>query len=153
VNGLAFENKAELHKHFSTHCFNETWKLIDKENRSDEKNEEMVHYAIASLFHWSKREDCTNRQKSIGCWQISRCYALVGNLEQAEKYGKLCLEFSENEEPFYLSYAHEALARTAALAGKTEEKNKYIKIARNLAKKIKEKDEKELILADLITIT
>ena len=78
---------------------------------------------------------------------------LSRNLEQAEKYGKLCLEFSENEEPFYLSYAHEALARTAALAGKTEEKNKYIKIARNLAKKIKEKDEKELILADLITIT
>ena len=113
----------------------------------------MVHYAIASLFHWSKREDCTNRQKSIGCWQISRCYALVGNLEQAEKYDKLCLEFSENEEPFYLSYTHETLARTAALAGKTEEKNKYIKIARNLAKKIKEKDEKELILADLITIT
>ena len=30
---------------------------------------------------------------------------------------------------------------------------KYIKIVRNLAKIIKEKDEKELILADLITIT
>jgi hypothetical protein len=30
VNDLDFENKAELHKHFSTHCFNETWKLIDK---------------------------------------------------------------------------------------------------------------------------
>ena len=150
---LDFENKAALHKHFSTHCFKESWKLIDKENRSNEENEEMVHYAMASLFHWSKREDCTDRHKSIGCWQVSRCYALADNLEQAERNGKLCLEFSEHEDPFYVGYAHEALARTAALAGKTEEKNKYIKIARNLAKKIKEKDEKELILADLITIT
>ena len=135
MNGLAFENKAELHKHFSTHCFNETWKLIDKENRSDEENEEMVHYAIASLFHWSKREDCTNRQKSIGCWQVSHCYVLAEDFKQAAPLDKLCLEFSENEESFYLSYAHEALARTAALAGKTEEKNKYIKITRNLTKK------------------
>jgi hypothetical protein len=47
VTGLAFENKAALQKHFSTHCFNEAWKLIDKENRSDEENEEMVHYAMA----------------------------------------------------------------------------------------------------------
>ena len=133
MNDLDFENKAELHKHFSTHCFNETWKLIDKENRSDEKNEEMVHYAIASLFHWSKREDCTNRQKSIGCWQVSHCYVLAEDFKQAAPLDKLCLKFSENEESFYLSYAHETLARTAALAGK--KKKIYIKIARNLTKK------------------
>ena len=150
MNGLAFENKAELHKHFSTHCFNETWKLIDKENRSDEEYEEMVHYAIASLFHWSKREDCTNRQKSIGCWQVSHCYVLAEDFKQAAPLDKLCLEFSENEESFYLSYAHETLARTAALAGK---KKKIKKNCQKPDQKIKDKDEKELILADLITIT
>jgi len=98
--------------------------LIDKENRSDEEYEEMVHYAIASLFHWSKLEDCTNRQKSIGCWQVSHCYVLAEDFKQAAPLDKLCLEFSENEESFYLSYAHETLARTAALAGK---KKKNIK--------------------------
>jgi len=107
--------------------------LIDKENRSDEEYEEMVHYAIASLFHWSKREDCTNRQKSIGCWQVSHCYVLAEDFKQAAPLDKLCLKFSENEESFYLSYAHETLARTAALAGK--KKKIYIKIARNLTKK------------------
>ena len=126
MNGLAFENKAELHKHFSTHCFNETWKLIDKENRSDEEYEEMVHYAIASLFHWSKREDCTNRQKSIGYWQVSHCYVLAEDFKQAAPLDKLCLEFSENEESFYLSYAHETLARTAALAGKKKKIKKKL---------------------------
>lgn len=149
---LDFKNKTELHKHFSTHCFNKAWELIDNTNRSEEETEEMVHYAMASLFHWSKREDCTDRHKSIGCWQVSRCYALAGELDQAERYGKLCLDFSENEEPFYLGYAHEALARVHALNGNTKEKEKHLNIANDLSAKIKDKEEKELLLTDLKTI-
>ena len=77
---LNFKNQTDLHKHFSTHCFNKAWELIDKTDQSEEKTEEMVHYAIASLFHWSKRDDCTDRHKSVGCWQVSRCYALAGDV-------------------------------------------------------------------------
>ncbi|MCH7762611.1 MAG: hypothetical protein IIB95_02570 [Candidatus Marinimicrobia bacterium] len=152
MSDLHFKNQAELHKHFSIHCFNKAWELIDKTDRSEEETEEMVHYAMASLFHWSKREDCTERHKSIGCRQVSRCYALAGDLDQAERYGKLCLEFSENEEPFYLGYAHETLARVHALNGNTKEKGKHLNIARSLSETIKDKEEKELLLADLKTI-
>ena len=152
MSELDFKNQTELHKHFSTHCFNKAWELIDKTDRSEEKTEEMVHYAIASLFHWSKRDDCTDRHKSVGCWQVSRCYALAGDPEQAERYGRLCLEFSENDEPFYLGYAHEALARVYALTGNTKEKEKHLNIARDLSDKINDKEEKELHLADLKTI-
>lgn len=63
-----FENRTELQKHFSTHCFNEAWKLIDKKERTFKETEDMVHFAMASIYHWSKREDCTDRQKSIGSW-------------------------------------------------------------------------------------
>lgn len=153
VPKLDFENKTELHKHFSTHCFNEAWKLIDKKDRSAEENEEMVYYAMASLFHWSKREDCTDRHKSIGCWQVSHCYALTGDLIQAERFGKLCLQFSVNEEPFYIGYAHEALARVFWLSGKIEEKEKHLTSANQLSEKINNKEEKDLLLADLKTIS
>jgi len=149
---LDFKNKAELHKYFSKHCFNKAWDLIDKTDRTDEESEEMVHYAMASLFHWSKRDDCTDRHKSVGCWQVSRCYALDGNLKYAERYGKLCLEFSENDEPFYLGYAHEALARVNALSGNMEEKEKHFNIAIDLSEKIKDKEEKEILLTDLKSI-
>jgi hypothetical protein len=147
-----FGNKAELHKHFSTHCFNEAWNLIDKVNRSPEETDEMVHYAMASLYHWGKRKDCTNRHRSIGSWQVSRCYTLAGKLEQAERYGKLCLKFSENEEPFYVGYAHEALSRVYGLNGETDLKNDHFQIANNLSERIKDKEEKDLLLADLKTI-
>lgn len=150
---LDFEKKAELHKYFSVHCFNEAWKLIDKQNRTSEENDEMVHYALASLFHWSKRKDCTDRHKSIGCWQIARCYALTRNLEQAERYGKLCVKFSENEGPFYLGYAHEALARVHSIDGNADLRNEHLQFAKNLCDKINNKEEKEILLADLKTIT
>ncbi len=149
---IDFKNQAELHEYFSKHCYNQAWELIDKTDRSEEETEEMVHYALASLFHWSKREDCTDRHKSIGCWQVSRCYTLASELEQAERYGNLCLEFSENEEPFYLGYAHEALARVHALTGNTKEKEKHLNIAGDLSEKIKDKEEKERLLTDLKTI-
>ncbi len=147
-----FKNQTELHKHFSIHCFNKAWELIDKTDRSEKEAEEMVHYALASLFHWSKREDCTDRQKSVGCWQVSRCYVLAGNMKQGERYGKLCIEYSENDEPFYLGYAHEALARVFSFKGNDFEKEKHLDIAGELCEKIKEKGEKELLLADLKTI-
>ncbi|MFQ6676832.1 MAG: hypothetical protein ACE5D0_00810 [Fidelibacterota bacterium] len=149
---LDFTNQTELHKYFSGRCYNKAWELIDKTDRNEGDTEEMVHYALASLFHWSKRKDCTIRHKSIGCWQVSRCYTLAGNIEQAERYGKLCLEFSKNEEPFYLGYAHEALARVHTLTGNREEKEKHLKIAKDLTKIIRDKEEKELLLADLRTI-
>lgn len=147
--GLDFENKADLHKHYSTHCFNEAWTLMEKDDRTLEESDEMVHYAMASLFHWSKREDCLDKHKSIGCWQVSRCYALVGNLEQAERYGKLCLDFSQNESHYFIGYAHEALARTYHLMEKTDLKNEHLKKADKLCDKLKNSDERNLLLTDL----
>lgn len=147
-----FENRTELQKHFSTHCFNEAWKLIDKKERTPKETEDMVHFAMASLYHWSKREDCTDRQKSIGSWQVSRSYALAGNLNQAERYGKLCLEFSEKKEPFYVGYAHEALARAYGLNGNTNLKDEHLQIAKQLCDQINDEEEKDLLHADLNTI-
>lgn len=152
MSHLNFENRTELHKHFSTHCFNEAWKLIDKKERTPEETEDMVHFAMASLYHWSKRKDCTDCQKSIGSWQVSRSYALAGNLNQAERYGKLCLEFSENKEPFYVGYAHEALARAYGLNGNTNLKDEHLQIAKQLCDQINDDDEKGLLHADLNTI-
>ena len=46
------------HQYFSADCFNKTWDFIDKDaDRSAEENISMLHTAIASLWHWSQRED------------------------------------------------------------------------------------------------
>ena len=59
-------DSAKAHQHFSAHCFNSAWELIDKPERTPEENEQMIQRTMASLWHWTQREDCTNQKLSIG---------------------------------------------------------------------------------------
>jgi hypothetical protein len=62
----------------------------------------MLHCAFAGLWHWTQRLDCTATNRSIGYWQISRIYALLGQADNAHRYGELCLKASQEPgvEPF-----------------------------------------------------
>ena len=82
---------ATAHEHFSVACFNQVWGLIDKPNRTPAEDQEMVELCLASLWHWSQRDDCTPTNLSIGYWQASRVYALLGQAENAMQYARLCL--------------------------------------------------------------
>ena len=72
------------HKYFSAHCFNRAWDLIDKTDRTPGEDEEMIRLSLASQYHWSQREDANSKTASIGFWQTSRIYALLGQVEVPE---------------------------------------------------------------------
>ena len=44
----------EAHRKLAVDLFNYTWKFLDKENRTVEEDDEMLHAAHASRFHWGK---------------------------------------------------------------------------------------------------
>ena len=142
------------HKFFSVACFNKNWDLIDKTNRTPEEDEEMIRLSLASTWHWTQREDCTDQNLSVGYWQISRVYALLGQADNALRYGKKCLEVSQSEgiPPFYLGYAYEALARAEAVSGKKKEKDEYLRKAKLIADKLTKEDGKQMLVDDLETI-
>ena len=117
------------HRYFAAECFNRAWDLIDKHDRTPEEDEDMIRLNQASLYHWSQREDCTNRNLSVGYWQASRICALLGQADNARRYGELCLRYSQDEEAFYLGYAYEALARAESVAGQGEKAAKYLQDA------------------------
>ncbi len=150
---IEFDQKA-AHKYFSAHCFNKAWDLIDKNDRTPEEDEEMIRLSLASQYHWSQRDDRSDTSTSIGFWQTSRIYALLGQVDNAKRYGQLCLEASQGKDvpPFYLGYAYEALARAEAVGGNEEEMESHLNRAKNTAKEIKEADEKNMLLEDLKTI-
>lgn len=100
----------ESHKHFSALCFNQAWEYMDRDGaRSAEDNLAMLHAAIASLWHWSQREDVTARELSIGHWQVSRVYCLLKQPHNARTYGLQALKFARELAPFYRGYAYETL--------------------------------------------
>jgi hypothetical protein len=140
---------ARAHRWFSADCFNRVWTLIEKPDRTPDDNERMVSLAHAALAHWRERADCTQRNLSIGYWQLSRVYAVLGQVENARHYGRLCLEASANEPPFYLGYAHEALARAERLAGNSVAARHHLAEAERLAALVADAQERAALTSDL----
>lgn len=142
------------HKYFSTSCYNMAWELISKPNRTAEEDEEMIRLSLASTWHWTQREDCSDQNMSISYWQTSRIYAILGNAIDAKRYAELCLDMSQGDEipPFFLGYAYEALARAELVAGNKEKVDNYLQEAHQILATLTDEDEKKYLGDDLATI-
>lgn len=142
------------HKYFSADCFNQTWDFIDKPTRTKSEEDSMLHLSLASLWHWTQRQDCTATNLSIGYWQVSRVFSLLRQADNARHYGELCLDVSQKEGvlPFYLGYAYEALARAELVAGNLQKMEQHLAQANRTATSISDAEEKKMLLKDLETI-
>lgn len=141
------------HKYFSASCFNKAWDLIEKKNRTLEEDLLMVTLNQTSIYHWLQRDDCTDEHLSVGYWQASRIQTLLGNASEATGFAEVSLTYSGELPPFYLGYAHEALARAHKLAGREVEAKCHLDLALELAAKIGKKGDRELLEADLRQLT
>jgi hypothetical protein len=142
------------HKYFSAECFNRAWDYIDKPVRTPNDEDMMLSLSLASLWHWTQREDCTPTNLAIGYWQVSRVFALLHQAENARHYGELSLEASQGEGvlPFYQGYAYEALARSESIAGNHDGAERYLILAHQVAASLTDQEEKKQMLGDLATI-
>lgn len=145
------ETRQIIHEAFAAGCFNGCWKFIDKKERSAADVEDMLATAYASLWHWKQRTDCKPLNLSIGYWQMSRVYALAGEHDMARLFGDRCMQVSRAGKlpPFYIGYAHEALARAALVGGDTATAEAQMKKARATLNDIADNDERALLASDL----
>ncbi|WP_088070873.1 hypothetical protein [Gottfriedia luciferensis] len=145
---------SSTHRHFAVLCFNKVWDLLELDIRSESQTEEMVHLCHSSFWHWTKVEEHTQKNLSIGYWQLSRVYAVIGQGEIALNYAQKCIDVSINAElePFYIAYAYEASSRAHAKLNKSTEsieaKNKAIQYAQD----VKDEKSKSWLMKDLETI-
>ena len=140
------------HRHFSAACFNDAWTLIEKTDRSADDDERMIALNQASLWHWSQRPDCADRNRAIGYWQASRIRSVLGHPAEAARYAELCLHFSRGLAPFHLACAHEAVARAALLVGDRRAARANAMRARVHLQAITDDEERDLVVADLATL-
>jgi hypothetical protein len=144
---------ATVHRYFSATCFNKTWEFIDKPSRTPEEDMEMLQTSMASLWHWSQREDATPQNLSVGNWQVSRVYALLGQADNARRYAGSALKYAEGQPPFYLGFAYEALARAEMVAGDKAKMSEYLEKAYMLAEDVEDEEDREVLMGDLKTIS
>jgi len=142
------------HEKFAKESFNKTWDLMEKENRTFEEDNEMVHTAHTSRYHWgvlvsNELGKPVNLQR--GEWQIARVYTIVKRAEPALHHANLCLKITEENKigDFDLAFAYEALTRASALAGNKKGYTKYFKLAEEAGNKIKKKEDKDYFFEEL----
>lgn len=143
---------AEQQRQLGINLFNYTWTLIDKPDRTADEDDEMIHVAHASAYHWRQVGQPLNFARSD--WLLSRVYALLNRPEAAIYHGQhslaICLD--EGIGDFDLAFAYEALARAYAIGGQLAESARYLEEARSAGRQIKEEDDRQYFVGELDSI-
>ncbi|MDN4608226.1 hypothetical protein [Sporosarcina highlanderae] len=145
------EAAVSSHKQIAATCFNQVWDLLEKEVRTPEEQENMIHLCHSSFWHWTQAEECTEQNLSIGYWQLSRVYAVVGQGENSLNYAKRCIAVSEEAglAPFYIGYGYEAAARACNVLGQSTESRRFKEVAYEYLEKMTDEGSKKLLVSDL----
>ena len=141
----------EAHQRFTVDLNNLVWNLLEKDQRTRDENERMVHAAHASHYHWSVIGHPINLAR--GYWLISHVYAVLNQAGPALYFATRCWDVTSTEGfiDFDLAYAYEALARAHASNGDKENSQHYLQLAQEAGEKIKNHGDRDLFFTDLKT--
>ncbi len=146
----------EAHRRLGVDLFNRTWTLLEKQSRTPEEDDELLHSAHASAYHWLQAGG-TDANRARSQWQCSRAHAVLGQAEGAIHHAERCLAIVTASpaamEEFDLPAAYEALARAHAVAGNEAESQHYLGLGRVAAAAIADEDDRATIEADLASIS
>jgi len=133
--------------------YNDAWRLMEMAKRRPEQDDEMLHAAHASRYHWGKVGQSVNLAR--GEWLCSRVYAVLRRPEPAVWHARRCLDLLTelgSGETWDLAAAYEALARAHSVAGNKAETKTWLAMANEALKAIPDPDDRRPIEADLATI-
>jgi hypothetical protein len=152
MSAQTFQLDSRTQQRLAARLFNRVWELLDQADRTAEDDDEMLHAAHASRYHWGQVGEPVHAAR--GEWQCSRVYATLGRAEPALYHGRRCLEFTEKHglSPFDIGCAHEAIARSARLAGIDHQADKHAALATAAAEEITDPEERQVLLADIATL-
>ncbi len=143
---------AERRRQLAKDLFNRVWALLEQEQRTPAEDDEMLHAAHASRYHWGEVGEPVNLAR--GEWQCSRVYAVLGRAEPALWHGRRCLDLCDEHGigDFDLAYSYEALARAHRVAGQVPEAEAYERLAFEAAERILDLEDREHFRRDLATL-
>jgi DNA-binding transcriptional MerR regulator len=142
----------ETERQLARGLFNGVWTLLETEDRTRNQDDEMLHMAHASRYHWGRVGKVENLAR--GEWQCSRVYAVLGRPEPALHHAQRVLDICEENGlgDFDLAFAYEALARAHAVAGSPDATRHMTERALAACEDISNPGDRDILLADLETI-
>ena len=145
--------ESRQHRLLAAELFNHAWELLEKLDRTREEDEELIHAAHASRYHWRVAGTALNHAR--GDWQIARAYAELSVARPALYYARRCLDAcSENTfSPCDCAFAHEGMARAHVVAGEMEEACRCIDRASRVGRDIEDDKDRDWLYKNLDEIT
>ncbi len=143
----------ETERRLAAGLYNETWRLMELPARSSAQDDEMIHTAHASRYHWGRVGVAVNLAR--GEYLCSRVYAVLKRPEPSVWHARRCLEIltaTGGGEDWDLAGAYVALARAYTTSGDTAAARGWIEKARVALDAISNPKDRELIEEDLATI-
>ena len=140
---------ARYERTIAPRAFNEAWRLLDSEDRTTDQDDQLLAATMTQRFLWHRVG--TARNRAIADWQVSRVASVLGSEDLARRFARNSLDIARDEDlgPFVVGYAHEALARAAALIGDDDALRTNLESARSRLGEISDPEERDLLAADL----
>jgi uncharacterized protein YndB with AHSA1/START domain len=142
------------HRTMGIEANNGTYDLLDKTDRTADEDDALVHRAHAAAWHWGIAGTIVNRARAE--YLVSRVHAFVGRPEGALHHANRCGALVTQAEAegaavadFDRAYAHEALARALACAGRLDEARAERDAAAAVA--IADDEDRTIVEGDLAT--
>jgi tetratricopeptide (TPR) repeat protein len=130
----------KAHRWFAVEFNNRAWELIEKDGRSADETQEMLHTAHAAALHWKAIGTPLNDQRAENL--LATAYLQAGRAEPALRHAQRCLSLSEQnaaagtETPFDRATALGCAAHAHRLAGDANEADRLMELATAAAGKL-----------------
>ena len=143
------------HRAVAVALFNRVWGLLEADARTEQQDDEMIHAAHASRWHWAHAGVPDEVQRlAVGEWQCARVYSELGRGEPAVHHARRALELAG--QPGVESWVHasacEGMARAHRAAGDPGAFAEWQDRARAAVAAIEDAEDREVLERDLATL-
>ncbi len=140
----------EAHKYFAQSTNSRVWDLLQKPNRSPAENDEMLHAAHASAYHWGFAGTVVHQQRAE--WLLSHVHVVLGHGNEALRHAQRCFELTEANrgqmQDFDIAYAFEGLARAQAMLGDQKLADEFLMLAEQAGNAIADEEDRSIFQGD-----
>jgi hypothetical protein len=140
----------KAHQYFAQSINGRVWELLQKPDRTQIEDDEMLYAVHACAFHWKTVGTAAHQQR--GEWLIARVHVALNHSQEALRHAKRCFQLTiahkEWMADFDIAYAYEGMARALALSGDRRKAEEYVHLARKAGEEITDEEDKSIFWGD-----
>jgi hypothetical protein len=152
MSSQAFPIPVAVERRVAARLYNRVLELLDRDERTIDEDDELVHAAHASRYHWGRVGQPV--QVARGEAQCSRAYARLGRAEPALHHAGRYLQLAQEHDlgTFDVGSAHATIAAAAKLAGLDDYVAKHAALALAAAEQLSAPDERQALLEEIAAL-